>query len=450
MCKRLGGLEFALIISLATAYAYARNTEESKSISEWHAQNLPFRVLNTTSTGTSLWVCGTDEGIAMSSDDGGHWQVKHQTVDGAVLLNISFADEKFGYAAGTGGSILTTEDGGETWSPHPTGKDAILQASFSDVKHGLIRTSGSLLFTVDAGTHWSIVSAGENTEELKRFPYSFSLVALDGAHMGVMMKQGSAQYESQGFLITEDAGKSWKFVDVPNVTLYSFLRRGGKYWAVGTEVANKDKPGGGHGVPVALYSSDGEKWDHSTNDLSACQRQNCVACTNTGCLSANGTIADFFTDKTSYREFAPIKELTPKWASAGVGICFVGKTLQCSGLTTVMKPGSREDVLPVPAAVGPGPIGTPTQQQPQCIVCGLDRILIDQKVQGAYTLKLAIEIGKNGVVTNVVADGAPTPDIRSRIEEQAQQWIFEPYLKDGVAMTVKLNTSVRISVIKPR
>jgi hypothetical protein len=28
---------------------------------------------------------------------------------------------------------------------------------------------------------------------------------------------------------------------------------------------------------------------------------------------------------------------------------------------------------------------------------------------------------------------APIPEVKSRIEQQAQEWIFEPYLKDGVA-----------------
>jgi hypothetical protein len=87
----------------------------------------------------------------------------------------------------------------------------------------------------------------------------------------VMLKQGAAQYESQAFLSTQDSGKSWNFLDIPNVTLYSFLRVEGRYWAVGTEVIHKDQPGGGYAVPVALYSSDGEKWNHSIGDLSACK-----------------------------------------------------------------------------------------------------------------------------------------------------------------------------------
>jgi len=104
----------------------------------------------------------------------------------------------------------------------------------------------------------------------------------------------------------------------------------------------------------------------------------------------------------------------------------------------------------MPTVVGSGPLGAPIPQGPRCIVCGFDRIFIDKKVQGAYTIKLILEIARNGTVTSVEAQSAPTPEIKSRIEQQTQQWIFEPYLKDGVPVNLKLNTNVKVNVIKPR
>jgi hypothetical protein len=74
----------------------------------------------------------------------------------------------------------------------------------------------------------------------------------------------------------------------------------------------------------------------------------------------------------------------------------------------------------------------------------MDRILIDKKAEGAYAIKLALEIAKNGTVRTVVAESAPTPEVKSRIEQQAQDWVFEPYLKDGVAVNVKLSTIVHL------
>src|SRR5580698_4707826 len=77
---------------------------------EWHARDLPFKVLGITSIGSSLWACGPNESIAVSSDGGATWQIKHQTSDGGLLLNVGFTTEQFGYAAGTSGLLLTTED----------------------------------------------------------------------------------------------------------------------------------------------------------------------------------------------------------------------------------------------------------------------------------------------------------------------------------------------------
>jgi hypothetical protein len=422
---------------------------QEKPVSAWTAHDFQFRALNTTAGSGFLWICGTDEAIAVSPDDGRNWDVKHHTSDGNSLLNIDFVNESFGYATGTGGVFLTTEDGGKTWLSRSAGKDTILQASFADSQHGIIRTPSSLLFTADGGQHFSVVSDGQNVEDIKHFPYTFALVALDPAHMGIMMKEGSAQYEGQRFLVSSDSGKTWRVTLIPDSTIYSFLRVAGQYWAVGTQVIGKDKPGGGHAVAAAFYSSDGEKWTHSNSDVSACQLEMCVACKKEGCFSSNGSITNVFQEKTTYSEFPSNAALTSKWSRSDSTICFVGSNLQCAGLKQVDQAKNPEGP-PSPVAISPGPLGATTTTGPQCILCQMDRTLIDKAAQGAFTIKLAITIAKNGTVTNVESDGAPTPEIKARIEQQAQQWLFEPYLKNGERVNVRLNTAVRVNVIKSR
>src|SRR2546422_8361902 len=44
---------------------------------------------------------------------------------------------------------------------HSGTSETILQASFADLQHGLVRTPTSLLFTVDGGLHWTAVSVGD-------------------------------------------------------------------------------------------------------------------------------------------------------------------------------------------------------------------------------------------------------------------------------------------------
>jgi hypothetical protein len=76
--------------------------------------------------------------------------------------------------------------------------------------------------------------------------------------------------------------------------------------------------------------------------------------------------------------------------------------------------------------------------------------LSSKKAEGAYAIKLVLEIAKNGTVRTVVAESAPTQEVKSRIEQQARDWIFEPYLKDGVGVNVKLSTIVHLNVIRSR
>ena len=435
----------ALLLVLIVTSSYGNENPSST----WNSHDFQFRVLNTTSNSDLLWICGTDEEIAVSSDGGKNWEVKHHTSDGNALLSIDFANDSFGYATGTGGVFLTTEDAGKTWLSRTLGKDTILQASFSDPQHGIFRTLNSLLFTSDGGLHVSVVSDGQNVDDIKHFPYTFSLVALDPFHMGIMLKQGAAQYEGQIFLVTSDAGKTWSITGVPDSTIYSFLGIRGQYWTVGTQVIHKDEPGGGYAVPVAFSSPDGQKWIQTTSDVSACRLEMCVACKREGCFSANGMITNVFKDKTTYREFASNPALTSKWASSNSAICFVGGGLQCASLKPVDQ-DKKSEGPPNPVAVSPGPLGVAPTNGPQCIVCSMDRMLIDKKVQGVFAIKLTIAIAKNGTVTSVESEGTPTTEIKSRIEQQAQQWLFEPYVKNGERVNVKLNTSVRINVLKPR
>lgn len=235
----------------------------------------------------------------------------------------------------------------------------------------------------------------ENSEDLKHFPYTFSLVALDDAHMAAMLKEGAAQYTSQALLSTQDSGKSWNILNIPNATLYSLLRAEGRYWAVGTEVIHKDHPGGGLSVPVALSSSDGQKWNHSAGDLSACKREMSTVCETRGCFSSNGVISGIFSEKSDFSVFPANKALTTKWASTDSTVCFMGNHVECATLKK-MPQAPNSAGFPVSTVVASSPLGAPPPSGPRCIVCGFDAIFIDRNAHGAYKIKLALGINKNG------------------------------------------------------
>jgi len=423
------------------------NNLRADSDNGWKFVDAGLRALNITiGPNQSIWVCGPNETIGVSSDGGDHWTKKHAKEDGATLLNITFANDHFGYAFGTAGVVVITTDAGATWQPLKSNVGTILQASFSDEKHGMVRTRKALLFTTDGGVTWQPVSSGQNEKELKRFPYTFSLVVLNDQHMAVHIGEG--QYGESAFLTSSDGGKSWKFLDIPSVGISSLLAYGGQYWAIGHEVVGKDKPGGGYAVPMALTSTDGETWEHSKHEISGCKMEGCDACGTAGCLASNGIVAQVFPQTTTYFEFPANKEMTSKWAATDTRVCFVGKELQCGPLKPVTVPKNFN--APVPPVPLPAPLGAPERAGIVCLACELEPVYLDDKVTGPFRLKMILDLNENGTVKDVTVLDAPSLSLKEKIEAAAQQWLFEPTLKDGFAVKVKLNTTVGIRVLNPR
>jgi photosystem II stability/assembly factor-like uncharacterized protein len=119
--------------------------------SSWSAVSLGFSPQVLLNHQDAMWAAGSGGSIAASVDGGKSWKLKHADLRDGLLLVLGFTTNKFGYAAGTGKRILLTEDGGETWSKVIEAPAAVWQAAFADVLHGVVRTRESLLSTVDGG-----------------------------------------------------------------------------------------------------------------------------------------------------------------------------------------------------------------------------------------------------------------------------------------------------------
>ena len=86
-----------------------------------------------------------------------------------ALLDITFADEKRGWAVGYPGIILYTADGGETWAYQESGTEAVLNCvSFVDGLHGLIAGNGGIILrTEDGGSTWVAQESGVTIDLLR-------------------------------------------------------------------------------------------------------------------------------------------------------------------------------------------------------------------------------------------------------------------------------------------
>jgi hypothetical protein len=433
-------LRLLLLLTLVTYSAQCR--AHSSDSSGWTSADLAFRPVAITTNGAAFWSCGSGESIATSTD-GQNWQIRHRAVQrGAILLGIAFRSSQFGYACGTGGVVLTTNDGGMTWDSQKVGDETILLASLSDPTHGLLRTASSLLYFA-GNTQLKPVPIPPKVP--KSFRFTPSLVALSPLAMTAELSEGLVS--EAGFVSTVDGGKSWTFYDPPSTVIRSFLRVDQQYWAVGHEVVGKDKPGGGYSVPLAMQSTDARTWTHTTVDIRPCHWEVCTLCTVDGCLASDTLIVNPFGTQPAFFSF-PKGHLTAKWAATSSTICSVGDGINCTRLRTPLDTSKAGEPQP-PDETFPE-LGAKPQVIAglRCVLCSVPQYLVDDKVEGRYTVHIDFLVRSDGTVGVVTVKSAPSEKLRAKFQAQALNWLFEPPTKQNVPVNVKSGIDVQIMVFR--
>lgn len=413
---------------------------------EWKTISLPARPMNIAESNGVLWVCGADELVASSSDGGKTWPVAHSSPVGGVLLTIGFANEKFGYAAGTSG-LLVTKDGGSTWSSLATPTTMIYAAVFGDEKHGLIRTPHTVYATADSGVTWTPLPLNCSDEQVK-YSNVLELAAVDANHMMIVMSVGNAPYYSEKFVVTSDGGATWQPTQIPNTNSIYVAAHDGEYWLTGGEVIEKDKPGGGYSVPLVMHSKDGENWTR----LPRWSRQEFSSCSSQGCLYWDG--AGFYFSATtppSFWRFAAEKAATANWAIAKDTICSVGDALKCAAVTASADIPSRDpNSSGISVRVAPPALDAPASAGAQCLLCDFEKFVVTDDFQGRAEVELTLNIAANGLVTDVKVDRATRAEVGDKIAASARNWIFVPYEKDGVIHPVLTHVKLEVQAIKSK
>ena len=165
-------------------------------------------ILGATLAGTRIVAVG-DYGTVILSDDGRTFR-QSPVPTRAPLTSVFFLDAKRGWAAGHDGTIIGTDDGGETWRllREERGKErALLSIWFEDASHGLaVGQFGLALATTDGGVTWQErrLLEGEAGEmhllHLFRGPARLLLIAAEAGNV----------------LRSEDAGATWQAIATGN------------------------------------------------------------------------------------------------------------------------------------------------------------------------------------------------------------------------------------------
>jgi len=98
--------------------------------------------------------------ILRTQDDGAHWSLVHKGVASLFALDLPAAGP--GYAVGQTGTILRSDNGGQTWVDVPSASQAnLLGVSASPGGKAIVTAMDSVLVSDDTGAHWRPVNWGD-------------------------------------------------------------------------------------------------------------------------------------------------------------------------------------------------------------------------------------------------------------------------------------------------
>lgn len=203
----------------------------------WKQVQVPTRAMltNVYALDSFVWAVGHDEVILHSTDAGNHWLRQHVNTEAfGPLLDVLFLDPQRGFAIGTEGTMLSTTDGGQTWTPglitdrqkggaaadEPVaddGEDAEESLVASDDMgedetpphlNAIVRTSKGLLIVGESGAGYRSEDDGASWERFE-LPYHgsmFGAVVLDDDSVVAFGLRGKAFQSS-------DLGRNWNALE---------------------------------------------------------------------------------------------------------------------------------------------------------------------------------------------------------------------------------------------
>ena len=424
----------------------------------WQAREPGFSVQTLLGRGPAMWAAGNAESIAVSTDAGRHWQFKHHDAKGSLLLVLNFVDARFGYAAGTGGRVLFTEDGGETWTVHNIAEDTIVQAAFGDERHGIIRTLAALTATFNGGKSWNPIVPESDPDWLSKFPFTVDMAALDQDHLAVRISAGASR--DGEYLWTANGGWSWDANYIGNSVISTLFAADGNYWSVGHSVLShqanrRDKFGAGYSAPMTFHSRNGIVWEHNPLSWEACHWHDCQGCNAGGCFAGKTSFLEFREDRDGMAaarmfKFPAHEDLSSQWAKTGNELCLLARsTVQCADLQPVADLDTHDD-SPTWLDRSIIAIGKYRVSYPQCIHCPLDSIYVTHDGEsGSLNLQFSLELEPTGLVSHAEILGGIPEDLRPKLKSQLETWLFEPFLKDGVPSPTSLSLPDHIKILNP-
>jgi photosystem II stability/assembly factor-like uncharacterized protein len=191
----------------------------------------------------TAWAVGDWGAIAVTHDGGDTWQdrslgtatVKVEEspgrttttlTDDVILYAISFPDAKHGFIVGEFGTLLATNDGGETWEKRDLGTEKTLfSVSFVTPEKGwVVGIDGLLLRTRDGGKTWDVQRGREGAESIEELGFMETIRNPGLYDVHVRGQYGVVVGDTGILLISTDEGESWTRYDLPEKQRLVWMR----------------------------------------------------------------------------------------------------------------------------------------------------------------------------------------------------------------------------------
>lgn len=199
----LRGLIAAVLLQPAQGFGQDDRDIEYAEIQPLATQSLLLDVVR--GPGGRLIAVG-ERGHIIISDDGESWRQAEVVPTRSTLTTVTTAGDRL-WAAGHDTVIITSGDGGKTWSRQyfdPERQQPIMDILFADDRHGtVIGAYGLMMTTDDGGQSWEDAYADEENE--------FHLNSLVPYPDGRLMIAGEAGYSYRSF----DDGETWERLELP-------------------------------------------------------------------------------------------------------------------------------------------------------------------------------------------------------------------------------------------
>lgn len=147
----------------------------------------------------------TGKGTIISTTNGGNTWTTNDTIQDA-LRDVFFINATTGWICGENGYLIKTLNGGTTWAKQTSNAlDHLFSIHFSDANNGwAVGPNGQIIHTSNGGTTWALQTSSVTTQDL------FGVYALNATTAFAVGSNGT-------MIKTINSGTTWSLVTVPTV-----------------------------------------------------------------------------------------------------------------------------------------------------------------------------------------------------------------------------------------